>query len=100
MSIGHQDGKMATIIRSEWHQLERRYSVEVNRKLLHQVYPFYTKEEIDKVYVSIMNGNTDLKEIMDDAEGVVEIDWAHMHDDVWSDRKGGYDVTYELKIDD
>lgn len=88
---------MARIIRSEWHQLERRYSVEVDRKLLKQVYPFRTEAEINRIYDSIMNGNMDLKEVMDDADGI-EIEWIHDQDDLWSER-GGYDVTYDLKFE-
>lgn len=90
---------MARIIRSEWHQLERRYSVEVDRRLLKQVYPMYNESQIDEMYVSIMAGNTDVKEIMDDAEGL-DIVWAHDSDDIWTDRKGGYDTTYELSVKD
>jgi hypothetical protein len=25
----------------------------------------------------------------------IEIDWEHEYDDLWTDRKGGYDVTYD-----
>jgi hypothetical protein len=90
---------MARIIRSEWHQLERRYSVEVDRRLLKQVYPMYNENQINEMYVSIMSGNTDVKEIMDDAEGL-DIVWAYDGDDLWTDRKGGYDTTYELSVED
>jgi hypothetical protein len=90
---------MAKIIRSEWHQLERRYSVEVNRRLLKQVYPEYNESQILKLYDSIMSGNTDIKEVMTDAEGL-DIVWDHECDDLWTDRKGGYDITFQLSVED
>ena len=40
-------------------------------------------------------------EIVDDAyEEGVDIDWDRQYDDWWTDRKGGYDVTYELGDED
>lgn len=92
---------MARIIRSEWHQLERRYYVEVDKKLLQKVYPFYTEEEVNIIYDSITNGTMDLKEIMILCEeDNIEVNWMHELDDVWSNRKGGYDVSYELDYGD
>ena len=46
---------------------------------------------------SIKSGEADLEQIFQDAwdEGV-DIDWDHDYDDCWTDRKGGYEVTFEL----
>ncbi len=52
---------MVTIVKSEWHQVERRYAIDFDEVLLAEIYP-------------------DLDE-----------------DDWWTDRKGGYDVTYKVE---
>ena len=88
---------MAKIIKSEWHQIELQYSVELNKELLKSVYPEKNEQEINQVYDSIMEGNTLVEEVINDAE---DFDWEFDNEDMWTQRKGGYDVTYDLKFED
>lgn len=87
---------MAKIIKSEWHQVELRYSVELSKELLKSVYPEKNEQEINQVYDSIIEGNTLVEEVIDDAE---DFDWEFDREDMWTERKGGYDVTYDLDLE-
>lgn len=89
---------MVAVVKSEWHQVERRYGFELTREFLQEVYPELELDEIDLMYVRIEAGEHDINEVLDDAWNEnVDIDWDWLdEDDWWTDRKGGYDVTYEV----
>ena len=45
----------------------------------------------------IASGDVDIETVIDDAwENDIDIDWDFQYDDCWTDRKGGYEVTYEI----
>ena len=45
-------------------------------------------------------GNVLIDDVLNDAwENDVEIEWEFDYDDVWTDRKGGYDVTYGVETE-
>lgn len=90
---------MVTVVKSEWHQVEKRYSYEVDESLLQEIYPDLNDEEIAQKLTDIMNGNLDFEVVMEDAEAEnVYLDWEWMdQDDWWTDRKGGYEVTYSVE---
>ena len=51
--------------------------------------------------IQIENGEVDIDTIIGEAyDNDVEIQWEFQYDDCWTDRKGGYEVTYELGDDD
>jgi hypothetical protein len=88
---------MVTIVKHEWHQHDRQYAIEVNEALLSEIYPDLDEDEIAQKLADIESGEIDYEEVLDDAnENDVEIEWEFQYDDCWTDRKGGYDVTYEL----
>lgn len=91
---------MAVIIKSEWHQVEKRYQFEIDRDIFGEIYSDIEDEaEIDLMFLQFENGELDIEEILQKAydEGV-DLDWDWMdEDDWWTDRKGGYEVTYELQ---
>jgi hypothetical protein len=88
---------MVTIVKHEWHQHDRQYAIELDEMLLSEIYPDMENEEIDALLKEIENGNVSVDEVIDDAfNNDVEIEWDFQYDDCWTDRKGGYDVTYEL----
>lgn len=92
---------MVTVVKSEWHQVEKRYSYEFDEELLQEIYPDDSEEEIKDKLDMLESGDLDIDDVIQDArnEGV-DMDWVWMdEDDWWTDRKGGYDVTYEV-IDD
>jgi len=92
---------MVTIVKHEWHQHDRQYAIELDESLLSEIYPDLDEDEIAEKLKQIENGEVDYEEVINDAyENDVEIDWEFQYDDCWTDRKGGYEVTYELGDDD
>jgi hypothetical protein len=89
---------MVTIIKSEWHQVEKRYDIDIDEDILSEIYPDLDEDEIKQKLADIASGDIDLGDIVADAhEASVDLDWDWMdQDDWWTDRKGGYDVTYNL----
>lgn len=90
---------MVQVIKSEWHSLERRYGIEIDEAVLSEIYPDLEEDQITSLLQSLENGEADIVDIINDAwdEGV-EFDWEWLdEDDLWTDRKGGYDVTYSLE---
>jgi hypothetical protein len=89
---------MVWIVKSEWHSVEKRYGAEIDESLLSEIYPDKDEDEIATMLQEIADGEADLEEIMSDAFGEVDIDWDWLdEDDWWTDRKGGYDITYEVQ---
>jgi hypothetical protein len=67
------------------------------QELLSEIYPDLDEDEIAEKLQQIENGEVDVEEVMNDAyDNNVEIEWDFQYDDCWTDRKGGYDITYEL----
>lgn len=92
---------MVTIVKHEWHQVDSQFAYELTTETLKEIYPNLNKKEIAKKLKQIENGDIDVEEIVNDAlDSDVEIDWDRQYDDWWTDRKGGYEITYELGDDD
>jgi hypothetical protein len=88
---------MVTIVKHEWHQHDRQYAIEIDEALLSEIYPDKEEDEIKVILDGIADGTYDYEDVINDAyENDVEIEWDFQYDDCWTDRKGGYDVTYEL----
>jgi DNA-directed RNA polymerase subunit RPC12/RpoP len=88
---------MVTIVKHEWHQHDRQYAIELDEALLSEIYPDLDEDEIVQKLTDIQSGEVDFEEVINDAyENDVEIEWDFQYDDCWTDRKGGYEVTYEL----
>jgi hypothetical protein len=88
---------MVTIVKHEWHQHDRQYAIEIDEELLSAIYPDLDEDEIAQKLADIESGEVDYEDVFNDAsDNDVEIDWEFQYDDCWTDRKGGYDVTYEL----
>jgi hypothetical protein len=88
---------MVTIVKHEWHQHDRQYAIEIDEELLSEIYPDLDEDEIKQKLADIESGDIDYEDVFNDAsDNDVEIDWEFQYDDCWTDRKGGYDVTYEL----
>jgi hypothetical protein len=88
---------MVTIVKHEWHQHDRQYAIEIDEALLSEIYPDKEEDEIKVILDGIADGTYDYEDVINDAyENDVEIEWEFQYDDCWTDRKGGYDVTYEL----
>jgi hypothetical protein len=91
---------MVTIVKHEWHSHDRQYAIELDADLLQEIYPDLDEDEIVQKLTDIQSGEVDFEEVINDAyENDVEIEWEFQYDDCWTDRKGGYDITYELGDD-
>ena len=87
---------MVTIVKHEWHQHDRQYAIELGEDLLREIYPDHDDDEIASLLEQLENNEADIDEIISDAyDNDVEIEWDFQYDDCWTDRKGGYEVTYE-----
>jgi len=88
---------MVTVVKHEWHQHDRQYAIEIDEALLSEIYPDLDEDEIKQKLTDLEAGELDYEEVLDDAnENDVDIEWEFQYDDCWTDRKGGYEVTYEL----
>ena len=89
---------MVTVVKHEWHQHDRQYAIEIDEALLSEIYPDKEEDEIKVILDGIIDGTYDYEDVINDAyENDVEIEWEFQYDDCWTDRKGGYDVTYEFE---
>lgn len=90
---------MPRIVKSEWHQVERRYSADIDEDILSEIYPDLEEEDIQVMLKGIEDGEVSVDQVMEDAwDSSVDIDWEWLdEDDWWTDRKGGYEVTYAIE---
>jgi len=90
---------MVSVVKSEWHQVEKRYGLEIDTDLLSEIYPELDEDEIEAKLAELESGEEDIDTILGDAyDNDVDIDWDYLNeDDWWTDRKGGYEVTYSLE---
>lgn len=92
---------MVTIVKHEWHSHDRQYAIELDEDLLSEIYPDLDEDEISELLIQIEMGYKDIDEVINDAfDNDVEIEWDFQYDDCWTDRKGGYEITYELGNED
>ncbi len=88
---------MVTLVKHEWHQHDRQYAIELDEALLSEIYPDLDDDEIANMLEQIENGEISVDEVIEAAyDNDVEIEWDFQYDDCWTDRKGGYEITYEL----
>jgi hypothetical protein len=90
------------VIKSEWHQVEKRYAIDIDENLINEIYQDATVEEVEEVIRQLQEGELEASSVIEDAyTNDVTIDWDWLdEDDWWTDRKGGYDVTYEVDTND
>jgi hypothetical protein len=87
------------IIKSEWHSVEKRYAIDIDENVINEIYEDATVEEIEEIVRQLKDGELDASTVIEDAwTNDVDLDWDWLdEDDWWTDRKGGYDVTYEFE---
>jgi hypothetical protein len=90
---------MVSVVKSEWHQVEKRYGLEIDANLLSEIYPELDEDEIEAKLAELESGEEDVETVLNDAwDNNVDIDWDYLNeDDWWTDRKGGYEVTYTVE---
>lgn len=88
---------MVTLVKHEWHQVDSQFAFELDEAILSEIYPDLDEDAISELLVQIETGYKDVDEVINDAfDNDVEIEWDRQYDDWWTDRKGGYEITYEL----
>ena len=56
------------------------------------------EDEIAALLKQVEDGEADIEDIIMEAmNNDIDIEWDRVYDDWWTDRKGGYDITYEVK---
>ena len=91
---------MVTLVKHEWHQVDSQFKFDLDLDLLEEIYPDMKKAELKKRLKEIESGEYSIEDLINDAESEnVYFEWEREYDDWWTERKGGYDVTYELKED-
>lgn len=92
---------MVTVVKHEWHQVDSQFELEFGAELLSEIYPDHSEEEINQLLNDIENGDADIDTIVIDAmDNNIDLEWDPVYDDWWTQRKGGFDVTYEVKDDE
>ena len=89
------------VIKSEWHQVEKRYAIDIDENIINEIYQDATVEEVEEIIRQLQEGELEASSVIEDAyTNDVTIDWDWLdEDDWWTDRKGGYDVTYQVSND-
>jgi hypothetical protein len=84
------------VVKSEWHQVEKRYGMVLSRDDVEAV---YEEDEVEEKWQELIDGDLDPDEFRYEAESKEHyLDWEWLdEDDWWTDRKGGYEVTYEVE---
>jgi len=87
---------MVTLVKHEWHSTDRQYTYELDEDTLSEIYPDMDEDGIANLLEQLENGEADIEDIINEAwNNDIELDWEFQYDDCWTDRKGGYEVTYE-----
>jgi hypothetical protein len=88
---------METLVKHEWHQVDSQFAIELDETLLSEIYPDLDEDEISEKLAQIESGDITVDEIVEEAlNNNVDLEWDSTYDDWWTERKGGYEVTYEL----
>ena len=88
---------MVTLVKHEWHQVDSQFEIELDEALLSEIYPDLDEDEISEKLAQIESGEISIEEIVEEAsDNNVDLEWDRTYDDWWTERKGGYEVTYEL----
>jgi hypothetical protein len=88
---------MVTLVKHEWHSVDSQFALELDEAILSEIYPDKDEGEIEDLLIQIETGYVSVDEVVEAAwENGVELEWDRQYDDWYTERKGGYDVTYEL----
>lgn len=89
---------MVTVYKSEWHQVEKQYSAEITEEVLAEIYIDLSEEEIAEKMQQLKSGELTMEELEEAAfENSWDIEWEYQDEDWWTERKGGYEVTYRVE---
>ena len=88
---------MVTIVKHEWHQVDSQFALKIDTELLSEIYPDLDDAQIIDLLQQVETGYFSVDDVIEAAwNNEVELEWDHQYDDWYTDRKGGYEITYEL----
>jgi hypothetical protein len=88
---------MVSLFKTESHQVDVNYKVELDLELLSEIYPDLNADELKRRLDLIESGAFAIETLIDDAyQGEIVIEWDEVGQDNWTARKGGFNVTYSL----
>lgn len=83
------------ITKVEHHSVNWHYVYDLDQDKLEEIYPDLTTKEIKTLMRDLKAGDACVEDVIEHAwENSVDIEWDLEYEDVWTDRKGGYDITY------
>jgi hypothetical protein len=86
------------IIKHEWHTVDSQYSFDLTLEKLQEIYPDKSDEELNELLSDIM---FNIDQVIEDAlDNGIDIEWEPEYDDWVTDRKGGYEITYDIVDED
>ena len=88
------------VIKSEWHQIELQYSINIDVDYVKCFLKDLSDEEAQKIVDDLESGEIlfeDFEEMCEETDDFYGFDWDFEKEDLWTSRKGGYDVTYETE---
>jgi hypothetical protein len=92
---------MVTLVKHEYHQVDSQFALELDEATLAEIYPDLDEDEVTSLMTQIEAGEIDIEDLVNDAmDNDVELEWDRTYDDWWTERKGGFEVTYELGDDE
>jgi hypothetical protein len=92
---------MVTLVKHEYHQVDSQFALELDEATLAEIYPDLDEDELSSKMAQIEAGEIDIEDLVNDAmDNDVELEWDRTYDDWWTERKGGFEVTYELGEDE
>ncbi len=59
---------MVTVVKSEWHQVEKRYGIEIDADILSEIYPDLNEDEIQAKLDGLESGDENIDEVINDAD--------------------------------
>jgi hypothetical protein len=83
------------VIKSKWHQVERRYATDIDIDFLAQVYSDMSDKELGETMNRLESGKMTIDELMTDVvDAWFDIDWKWLDEDEWwADHK----ITYKVE---
>jgi len=89
---------MTKIIKHEWHTVDSQYSFDLTIEKLQEIYPDKSDEELNELLSDTM---FNIDQVIEDAlNNGIDIEWEPEYDDWVTDRKGGYEITYDIVDED
>jgi hypothetical protein len=87
-----------TLVKHEWHRVDSQFTYELGLDKLSEIYPLLDEHQLKEMLTQLALGTVSVERILTEAyDNDIEIEWQRNYDDWVTERKGGYETTYQLK---